>query len=151
MSYTYFADARAEREAAVALVRARVAEAALGQEVDQELLDAVCTLVPGVDGKPSAEYLAHLRARLELARVPAQLHDGLVAYVASRRRVGSFLTAVLSNDLQGAIARADEDCQAQISRIVCFLVWYAPATCWGSPLIVDAWLTDPRPAPEVFE
>lgn len=100
---------------------------------------------------PSEEYLAHLRQRLELSRVPAQLHDGLVLYIAARRSPGSFLTRVLSNDLQGAVARADEDCQAALCRIVSFLVWYAPSTCWGSSQIVDAWLRDPDPAPEVFE
>lgn len=31
------------------IVRARLADAALGQEVDQELLDAVCALVPSIE------------------------------------------------------------------------------------------------------
>lgn len=99
----------------------------------------------------SNEYLAHLRMRLTQTIVPPGLHDGLVNFIGARRPVGRFLTAVLENDLAAAIGRADADSQAGLSRIVCFLVNYAPTTCWGSPDAVRRWLADPAPAPEVFE
>lgn len=99
----------------------------------------------------SDEYRAHLYRRLVESDVPEQLHEGLVEYVAARRPVGHFLTAVLSNDLREACARADEICAPKIHRVVFFLYNYATAECWGSADKVQRWLTmgaAPRP---VFE
>lgn len=96
-------------------------------------------------------YRAHLQHRLSSSGVPEQLHEGLREYLAARRPVGHFLTAVLSNDLKEACARADEFCAPNLHRIVFFLYNYAPAFSWGSAERVNAWLTDPAPPVELFE
>ena len=39
--------------------------------------------------------------------VPSHMHEGIVAYIETGRPVGGFLTALLSNDLMGALGKAD--------------------------------------------
>jgi hypothetical protein len=97
------------------------------------------------------DYRAHLVRRMLDSGVPHHVHEGLREYIAARRPVGGFLTAVLSNDLLEACVRADEINQRCLTAIVHFLHAYAPAPCWGSPEKVTAWLTDPDPPPEVYE
>ncbi len=96
-------------------------------------------------------YRDHLQQRLEQSRVPSHLHAGLIRYVGERRKPGGFLTAVLENSLSAAVGRTDPEGHAALPALVLFLVNFAPGTCWGSPEQVDAWLSDPAPAPEVFE
>jgi hypothetical protein len=99
----------------------------------------------------SVAFHEHLSKRLDQCGVPATLHDGLRHYIADRRPVGSFLTAILSNDLAGAVVRADPENRFALPEIVLFLHGYAPSKCWGSPAAVTAWLLDPSPVPEIFE
>ena len=81
------------------------------------------------------------RALLRVSTVPEHLHDGIVDYVVNHQRPGSFLTAVLSNDLLMAVKRGDAVNRDNLSAIVLFLYDYAPATSWGSPETVAAWLS----------
>jgi hypothetical protein len=97
------------------------------------------------------QYREHLRRRLEGTQVPPSLWDGLIEYVAARRETGSFLKAVLSNDLRDAIMRADDDNRYLMRELVEFLIGYVPAPCWGSPAAVAAWLTSKEPVPLLFE
>jgi hypothetical protein len=99
----------------------------------------------------TSDYRAHLRQRLIEAHVPESLHDGLVEYFAARRPVGSFLTAVLSNNFLEACTRADFYNARHLVEIARFLVHYCPAPAFGSPTAVDAWLADPAPVPEIYE
>lgn len=52
---------------------------------------------------------------------------------------GSFLAAVLSNDLRAACAQADCINQPIIFEIVCWLWNHAPTWCWGSSLAYTTW------------
>jgi hypothetical protein len=96
-------------------------------------------------------YRAHLARRLVECGVPDNLHDGLIEYIADRRSVGGFLTALLSNDLAQAIVRSDPITGLFIRETVLFLFNHAPSPCWGSPAAVEAWLNDPSTPPEVFD
>lgn len=99
-----------------------------------------------------AEYREHLRRRLTESQVAQHLHEGLVEYIAARRPVGSFLMAVLTNDLKEACGRGDELARmGGLFSVVTFLFNYAPAHSWGSPASVDAWLNDPNPPRPVFD
>jgi hypothetical protein len=98
-----------------------------------------------------AEYRAHLRRRLVENAMPDGLHDGLVEYIAARRPTGSFLRAVLTNDLQHAVLRGDEHNVLRLPELIRFLVNYAPAPCWGCEVAVSEWLADRSPVPLVFE
>jgi hypothetical protein len=97
------------------------------------------------------DYRTHLRNHLAIYAVPNHLREGLVEYLAARRPTGSFLRAVLSNDLKDAALRADDINEFRLVALVRFLVSCAPGTAWGSPEAVTAWLADPSPAPEIFE
>lgn len=99
----------------------------------------------------SLAFQAHLRQRLTQCDVPTNLHEGLVNYISSRRPVGSFLMAVLENNLKEAVLRADPLTARGLRQLVLFLHNYAPAPCWGSPEAVEAWRSDPSPVPEIFE
>lgn len=96
-------------------------------------------------------YRHHLRDRLVQSNVPFHLHEGLIEYLAARRPVGHFLTAVLSNDLMEACVRADPLNALHLRDVVLFLVNYAPADCWGSDKNVARWLETTSPAPELYE
>lgn len=77
----------------------------------------------------------------------ALLASGLQSYVDGHIETGSFLRAVLSNDLVDAVRRATPESIALLPLLVVWLDQHAPAECWGSPAKVEAWLAA-RPAPE---
>ena len=64
-------------------------------------------------------------------------------YVERGWQPGGFVTAVLENDLAGAIARADADNLRNLPAIVAFVYAEVPAICWGSPAKVAAHLRNP--------
>lgn len=66
--------------------------------------------------------------------------DGLKLYFEEKIAPGSFMTAVLSNDLKEACARADFYNQDKLYDIVRWLYNEAPSTSWGSPEKVNKWL-----------
>jgi hypothetical protein len=97
------------------------------------------------------DYRAHLRRRLRENDVPESLYSGLIEYFAARRPTGSFLRAVLENDLREAATRADPINRFVLADIVEFLNAYVPSTAWGSPAAVEAWLAGTSSVPEPFE
>lgn len=52
---------------------------------------------------------------------------------------GSFLEAVLENNLKEAIGRADSDAIENLKDIVIYLYNDIPSICWGSPEKVKNW------------
>lgn len=82
-----------------------------------------------VDGEP---------IRYDLA---PNLADGLCRYIESGVPTGSFLRAVLENDLREACWRADATNRLLLWEFVCWLHNHAPRDCWGSREKVDAWLS----------
>lgn len=87
-----------------------------------------------------------LRDRLSKSGVSQHMHDGYVLYLMYGIAPGSFLQAVLENDLREACARADEDNQRALYQHVFFLYNYAPIACWGSAEHVSAWMEQQREA-----
>jgi hypothetical protein len=97
-------------------------------------------------------YRDHLQERLTSCGVPDHLHAGLLAYLVDRRRPGSFLSACLENNLLEALLRAAPPVTAEhVTAIVQFLTWHAPATAWGSSLVVETWLTETSHLPTPFD
>lgn len=86
----------------------------------------------------------YYRARLMLSGVPISMQDGVVNYLLHGYHPGSFLEAVLSNDLKEACARADEINQSRLFQYVFFLYNYAPFEAWGSPERMQAWIAARR-------
>ena len=65
---------------------------------------------------------------------------GLRRYYESGIPPGSFLTALLSNDLAGSFAAADLDNTENMLAWVRFLWNDFDEQAWGSPRIVSAWI-----------
>jgi hypothetical protein len=69
-----------------------------------------------------------------------QAQESICLYVAHGLHPGGFLTAVLSNDLFGAIGRADDSSLDNLQKIVRHVYNDIPGDCWGSPAKVNGWL-----------
>lgn len=82
-----------------------------------------------------------LKAAMVENEIPEYMHGGMIAYVHDHRRPGDFLMAVLSNDLRGAVDRADYTNIKLLDNYVRVLYNHAPATCWGSQARVEKWLS----------
>jgi hypothetical protein len=83
---------------------------------------------------------AFYRNRLARAGVPEHMHDSYVRYLLEGIPPGSFLTAVLENNLSEACGRADTTNRRTLFEHVMFLYNDAPFDCWGSPVNVSEWI-----------
>jgi len=82
----------------------------------------------------------YYREKLAAAHIPEHMHDGYVLYLLHGIPPGSFLTAVLTNDLREACGRADEVNRAALYQHVFFLYNYAPRNALGSLENVREWM-----------
>jgi hypothetical protein len=72
--------------------------------------------------------------------IPERMRTPMVEYVRNRKRPGDFLTAVICNDLKGAIGNADKE-NSELLRL--YVMWFyniAPADCQGSKEKMNTWL-----------
>ena len=76
--------------------------------------------------------------------IPAYMLDALERYIHQGQPPGDFLSAVISNDLTKAIARADDLNVLNLPAYVAFLYNKAPAQCWGSRENMQAWIESKR-------
>ena len=65
--------------------------------------------------------------------------EGINRYVLFHQPVGHFLTAVLTNNLRNALARADDGNQIVLHDIVGYCYNEIPGMCQGSPAKYKAW------------
>ena len=70
---------------------------------------------------------------------PEHIRDGLERWVSEGIMPGGFLTAVLENDLFGALGKADEINQRNIHGICSYIYNHTPGQCWGSAEKMAAW------------
>jgi len=77
------------------------------------------------------------------------IKEGLDRYTQHHVQTGSFLRAVLENDLRDAVCRADDDNMRDLREIVMYVYWELPGQCWGSPELVRAWLAQKPATAEV--
>jgi hypothetical protein len=73
------------------------------------------------------------------AAVPCAVLVSLRRYATEHVPTGGFLRHVLANDLQGAVARADEANMANLRGILEYVYNAMPSTCWGTWEKVTAW------------
>jgi len=66
--------------------------------------------------------------------------ETLNRYVNNKIPTGGFLHAVLSNDLMGACAKADNINRHRLVEISSYIYNNLPMDSWGSPEIVSKWL-----------
>lgn len=79
------------------------------------------------------------KLNFEGSAVPMHTRDSLERYIVNGITPGSFLTALLSNDLFDACARADNENQRAIFDIVKWLYNNAPSGCYGGSQQVREW------------
>jgi len=77
---------------------------------------------------------------ISYSRLPEHMQDGARRYVERGIPPGSFLTAVLENDLLGAFKRADDENAACMRDWASWLYNECPAGAQGSPEKVAAWI-----------
>lgn len=75
-----------------------------------------------------------------LTLLPEHMREGMQSYIEHGIKPGSFLTAVLSNDLMGAIGMADDVNVGKLHAYAVYLYSYAPRGSHGSPEAVKAWV-----------
>lgn len=71
--------------------------------------------------------------------VPEHTQGALRRYVEEGYNPGGFLSAVLCNDLMGAVARADSENIRALKDICMFVHNRLPSDCWGSAANMAAW------------
>ena len=69
-----------------------------------------------------------------------EIEASLKRYIDHKISCGGFLTAVLSNDLFGAVGRADYENVQRIPEIVKYIYNHLPASSYGSAEEVKNWL-----------
>ena len=76
---------------------------------------------------------------LKYELLPDHCRDGMRLYVEFGIMPGSFLTAVLENNLVEAFACADEENIHRMFDYASFLYNEMPRNAWGSPKTVQDW------------
>jgi hypothetical protein len=73
--------------------------------------------------------------------LPEELREKLARYAEERKLPGSFLQAVLENNLAQAVMRSDDDNLAALPAVVAYVYNEIPMMAWGSPGVVREWVT----------
>jgi hypothetical protein len=81
-----------------------------------------------------------LLTKLSVSELPWHLHNGIVRWVCYGIRPGGFLTSVFSNDLFGAVMKADSESFKALPDLVRWLHWSTPPGCRGSEKAMDTWV-----------
>lgn len=74
-------------------------------------------------------------------RIPESMMGGLERYVTQGIRPGSFLQAVIANDLIDACGRADPENLANLPAFVAWLENEAPRGSYGSREAMEGWIS----------
>ena len=77
--------------------------------------------------------------------VPSYMHGAVVRYMEEGIPPGSFLSAVINNDLREACSRADDTNKLALHSYVMWFYNWAPVGTWGHPDAVRDWC---QPLPE---
>jgi hypothetical protein len=84
-----------------------------------------------------------LRDRLARHGIPERMHGGIERYVFDGIMPGSFLSAVLANDLVGAVGAGDHENTSLLFSYAMFLYNEMPSRAsgemWGSREVCRAW------------
>jgi hypothetical protein len=78
----------------------------------------------------------------QFAKIPERMQNALRRYVLEGVPPGHFLTAVICNDLKGAVGAADD---TNLELLQTYVRWFyniAPAPCWGSKEKMDVWMLE---------
>lgn len=71
--------------------------------------------------------------------IPPEIKASIDGHVMSGKPTGSFVQAVLENDLKTAVLKADEANYLLLGAIIGYCCNELPVVCWGSEDAVAAW------------
>ena len=71
--------------------------------------------------------------------IPERMMGGIERWINHGIRPGSFLTAVLENNLVGAVSQADDENIRNLPAYVGYLYNEVDSMCWGSVKKVEEW------------
>ena len=83
--------------------------------------------------------------------IPPYIKKAIDGYVDHGWKTGGFLTAVLSNDLFEAAAKADAHSQIALAEICQYIYNYTPSDCWGGEEHIEVWLELWKEKPKAAE
>ena len=72
--------------------------------------------------------------------IPERMMGGINRYIENGIVPGSFLTAIIQNNLSEAVGQADDENLKNIPAYVSYFYNEAPATCWGSKTQMEKWV-----------
>lgn len=74
--------------------------------------------------------------------IPATIKEAIDAWKNGCRKgePGSFVLALLENNLQGAVSKADPTNLTLLPNIVFYMMWNLPGEIYGTPEKVQMWL-----------
>ena len=72
--------------------------------------------------------------------IPDRMMEGIKLYIQHGVRPGSFLQAIITNNLKEAVGRADDENRRNLPAHVEYFYNYAPYQCWGSEKIMNDWI-----------
>lgn len=85
---------------------------------------------------------------MNLSKIPEHMRCGVQGYIDKGWQPGSFLYAVLCNDLVEAASRADDINKHLLFEWASLLYNEIPRNAWGSPEVVNAWMKKKFPGEE---
>lgn len=71
--------------------------------------------------------------------VPSYMHGGIIRFYEDKIPPGSFLTAVINNNLREACGQADDTNRQVLFNYVQWFYNYAPAGTWGFEGAMEKW------------
>lgn len=77
--------------------------------------------------------------RTHITILPEHMRGAMLRWIEDAIHPGSFLTAILCNDLKGTYSSADYINAAHVKDYIMYLYNYAPSNCWGSPEEFAEW------------
>jgi hypothetical protein len=80
------------------------------------------------------------RYDVDYSALPEHMREGAEDYIEHGHKPGSFLRAVLENNLIEAFGHADDTNLAAMHAWAEWLYNETPSACWGSPAKVTAWM-----------
>jgi len=85
----------------------------------------------------------HIESQIDAGAhlIPYYMIGAVKRYIINGNGPGSFLTAVICNNLRDAVNCGDEDNQRALAGWVKFFYNYTPSACWGSPDAYREWQT----------
>ena len=93
-----------------------------------------------MDYQKQIDEFLQAAARLQyLAAIPLHMHNGLGAYIVHGQAPGTFLSAVIENDLKTACLHADDQNKHCLFHYANFFYNCAPGACWGYKGAIEHW------------